>query len=188
GAIGATPPGLGVVEGGKIPYQEWAAKKKQENYKNRLKLDPELKCHLPGVPRVTYLPYPFQIFSNVSQGKERLAIVYHYSYARRESPRVRSFDRGYEGLYAALEDPHAALSTSREKYAAPGVQMPGVHGRVAFGALSQAAEQVKEEGGRCHGNEAVSRRGWCCGSLGSGDRPGRGTSRLLLGIGLAQAC
>src|SRR5262249_32543538 len=49
GAIGATPPGLGVVEGGKIPYQEWAAKKKQENYKNRLKLDPELKCHLPRV-------------------------------------------------------------------------------------------------------------------------------------------
>src|SRR2546427_6318906 len=62
GAIGATPPGLGVVEGGKIPYQEWAAKKKQENYKNRLKLDPELKCHLPGVPRATYLPYPFRIF------------------------------------------------------------------------------------------------------------------------------
>ena len=84
GAIGATPPGLGVVEGGKIPYQEWAAKKKQENYKNRLKLDPELKCHLPGVPRATYLPYPFQIFSSVSQGKERLAIVYQYSYARRE--------------------------------------------------------------------------------------------------------
>jgi len=75
---------LGVVEGGKIPYQEWAAKKKQENYKNRLKLDPELKCHLPGVPRATYLPYPFQIFSSVSQGKERLAIVYQYSYARRE--------------------------------------------------------------------------------------------------------
>jgi hypothetical protein len=84
GAIGATPPGLGVVEGGKIPYQSWALAKKQENYKNRLKLDPELKCHLPGVPRATYLPYPFQIFSSVSQGKERLAIVYQYSYARRE--------------------------------------------------------------------------------------------------------
>src|SRR5262249_51783075 len=48
--------------------------------------------------------------------------------ARPESPRVRSFDRGYEGLYATLEDQHAALSTSREKYAAPGVQMRGVHG------------------------------------------------------------
>src|SRR5436309_3554067 len=36
GAIGATPPGLGVVEGGKIPYQPWALAKKQENYKNRL--------------------------------------------------------------------------------------------------------------------------------------------------------
>jgi len=36
GAIGATPPGLGVVEGGKIPYQSWALAKKQENYKNRV--------------------------------------------------------------------------------------------------------------------------------------------------------
>ena len=84
GAISATPPGLGVVEGGTIPYQPWALAKKQENYKNRLTRDPELKCHLPGVPRATYLPYPFQIFSSVSQGKERLAIVYQYSYARRE--------------------------------------------------------------------------------------------------------
>src|SRR5438552_17092666 len=64
--------------------------------------------------------------------------------ARPESPRVRSFDRGYEGLYATLEDQHAALSTSREKYAAAGVQMPGVHGRVAFGALSQAAKQDRK--------------------------------------------
>jgi hypothetical protein len=52
------------------------------DYKNRLTLDPELKCHLPGVPRATYLPYPFQIFSSVSRGKERMAIVYQYSYAR----------------------------------------------------------------------------------------------------------
>src|SRR5262249_11897862 len=64
--------------------------------------------------------------------------------ARPQSSRVRSFDRGYEGLYAALEDQHAALSTPREKYAAPGVQMPGVHGRVALWALSQAAEQLEE--------------------------------------------
>ncbi len=80
GAVGAVPGGLGVVEGGKIPYQPWAAAKKQENAKDWLKLDPEVKCFLPGVPRATYLPYPFQIF----QSPGRLLIVYGYSYARRE--------------------------------------------------------------------------------------------------------
>src|SRR5207249_3889930 len=53
GAVGAVPPGLGVVEGGRIPYQGWAAAKKQENARNWLTLDPEIKCFLPGVPRAT---------------------------------------------------------------------------------------------------------------------------------------
>src|ERR1700683_3707049 len=48
GATGAEPPGIGVVEGGEIPYLPAAAQKKKENYANRLKLDPEVKCHLPG--------------------------------------------------------------------------------------------------------------------------------------------
>src|SRR5919109_5686747 len=55
GGVGAVPPGLGVVEGGKIPYQPWAAARKQENAKNWVALDPEVKCFLPGVPRATYL-------------------------------------------------------------------------------------------------------------------------------------
>jgi hypothetical protein len=61
GALYAVPPGLGVVEGGSIPYQPWAAEKKKQNFANRLKLDPELRCYLTGVPRTMYLPYPFQI-------------------------------------------------------------------------------------------------------------------------------
>ena len=61
GAIGATPPGQGVVEGGEIPYQPAAAKKKQENFQSRPGADPEAKCYQPGVPRATYMPYPFQI-------------------------------------------------------------------------------------------------------------------------------
>jgi hypothetical protein len=61
GAIGAVPPGLGVVEGEEIPYLPAAAAKKKENFANRLTLDPEIKCFLPGVPRATYMPYPFQI-------------------------------------------------------------------------------------------------------------------------------
>src|SRR5260370_40035094 len=72
GAIGATPGGQGIVDENEIPYQPWAAEKKQENFANRLMLDPEIKCYLPGVPRATYLPFPFQII----QSQTDLAIVY----------------------------------------------------------------------------------------------------------------
>ena len=33
GGVSAIPPGLGVVEGGKIPYQPWALAKRNENRK-----------------------------------------------------------------------------------------------------------------------------------------------------------
>lgn len=61
GAVGAVPAGKSVVEGGEIPYQPWAAARRQENAAEWLTLDPEVKCHLPGVPRVMYMPFPFQI-------------------------------------------------------------------------------------------------------------------------------
>jgi hypothetical protein len=61
GAVGAVPAGLGVVEGDEIPYLPAAAAKKKENFENRLTADPEIKCYMPGVPRATYMPYPFQI-------------------------------------------------------------------------------------------------------------------------------
>ena len=79
GAIGAVPPGQGVVVGGEIPYQDWALEQKQENWANRLGADPETKCYLPGVPRATYLPYPFQIL----QGTGKIMIVYGYAEANR---------------------------------------------------------------------------------------------------------
>ena len=60
GASHAIPGGLGIVEG-QIPYTPQALAKKKENFANRLKLDPEIKCYLPGVPRATYMPYPFQV-------------------------------------------------------------------------------------------------------------------------------
>lgn len=73
------PAGLGVVEGDEIPYQSWAAAKKQENFKNRATADPEAKCYLPGVPRITYMPYPFQIL----QTPNHIAILYEYVHAVR---------------------------------------------------------------------------------------------------------
>jgi hypothetical protein len=79
GAIGAIPAGVGIVEGGDIPYRPEAAAKQRENFRNRLLLDPEVKCFMPGVPRGTYLPFPFQIIQ--SQGD--IAIAYEYASANR---------------------------------------------------------------------------------------------------------
>jgi hypothetical protein len=56
------PASLGVVEGGAIPYQPAAAAKQRENFQNRLTTDPLNNCFLPGVPRLMYMDWPFQIF------------------------------------------------------------------------------------------------------------------------------
>jgi len=79
GAAYSTPAGLGVVEGGEIPYKPEAAAKQKQNYTDRLKLDPEVKCYMGGVPRSTYMPYPFQIV----QGTNTMMIVYEYAGAVR---------------------------------------------------------------------------------------------------------
>ena len=79
GATGAIPAGLGIVEGGPIPYKPEALAQKQKNKANRLKEDPEAKCYMPGVPRATYLPFPFQII----QGTDN--ILFAYEFADRKS-------------------------------------------------------------------------------------------------------
>src|SRR5437867_850282 len=79
GAVFSVPPGLGVVEGDQIPYLPAAAAKKKENQANWVKLDPEVKCYLPGVPRAAYLPYPFQIV----QSQPNILISYQYAGAIR---------------------------------------------------------------------------------------------------------
>ena len=79
GAAGAVPGGLGVVEGGEIPYLPAAAAKKKENFEKRLTADPEIKCYLPGVPRATYMPFPFQIV----QTSKYILIAYEFASATR---------------------------------------------------------------------------------------------------------
>ena len=79
GALGAIPGGLGVVVGGEIPYQPWAREQQQANRADWLSLDPTVKCFLPGVPRATYLPFPFQIV----QGPEHILITYEFAGASR---------------------------------------------------------------------------------------------------------
>jgi len=73
------PAGLGVVDGGVIPYQPWAIAKRGENFATRDASDPETKCLLPGVPRATYMPFPFQILQN----ERHIAIVYEYAHTVR---------------------------------------------------------------------------------------------------------
>ena len=73
------PAGQGVVENNEIPYQPWALATRQENFENRATLDPETECSMPGVPRITYMPYPFQIL----QFPERVLILYEYAHVTR---------------------------------------------------------------------------------------------------------
>ncbi len=61
GAFGAIPAGLSVVDGGVIPYQDWALAQRKANRADWLALDPAAKCFMPGIPRANYMPLPFQI-------------------------------------------------------------------------------------------------------------------------------
>ncbi|MBZ5601542.1 MAG: hypothetical protein LAO79_04475 [Acidobacteriia bacterium] len=93
GAVGAVPPSVGVVDGGTIPYKPAALATKKKNQEDWLNLDPEIKCYLPGVPRATYMPYPFQIVQSPS------AMMFVYEY-----------DGAVRNVY--LKDPGPALADS----------------------------------------------------------------------------
>jgi hypothetical protein len=79
GAVGSVPSHWGSVVGGRIPYLPEGLAKKQENQAAWLERDPEIKCYLPGVPRATYMPFPFQIF----QSESHFFIAYEYAGAVR---------------------------------------------------------------------------------------------------------
>jgi hypothetical protein len=73
------PGHLGAVVGEEIPYQPWALAKKAENFKNRETADPSNRCVMPGIPRITYTPLPFQIF----QTDKRLTLLYEFGHSVR---------------------------------------------------------------------------------------------------------
>jgi hypothetical protein len=79
GAVGSVPAGLGVVEGGTIPYTPAALKQRDANKADWIHKDPEIKCYLPGVPRANYMALPFQIF----QSESATLIAYEYAGAVR---------------------------------------------------------------------------------------------------------
>ena len=81
GAIAAIPAGNSVVVGGTIPYLPEALAKRAENRAGWPAADPEAKCYMAGIPRATYMPYPFQIV----QGEGDI-ILFSYTYANANRP------------------------------------------------------------------------------------------------------
>lgn len=81
GAIAAIPAGQSVVVGGEIPYLPEALAKREENRAGWPAADPEANCYLPGLPRATYMPHPFQIV----QGEGDI-MMFSYSYANANRP------------------------------------------------------------------------------------------------------
>ena len=79
GAVGSVPAGLGIVEGGVVPYTAEAKKQRDANKADWIHKDPEIKCYLPGVPRANYMAFPFQIF----QSEKATLIAYEYAGAVR---------------------------------------------------------------------------------------------------------
>ncbi len=73
-----SPGGPGIAEVDKIPYQDWALKKRDELAKSLLN-DPQAHCQLPGVPRITYMPFAFEIV----QSAGKIHVDYEYAHAWR---------------------------------------------------------------------------------------------------------
>lgn len=81
GAVLSVPGSMGViVGGGRIPYTPEARARKEDNMANWIDRDPEIKCYMPGVPRATYMPYPFQIV----QSENDFFIAYTFAGAVRD--------------------------------------------------------------------------------------------------------
>lgn len=79
GALFSIPAGKSVVVGGTIPYLPDALKMREQFRAQWPKSDPETLCYLPGIPRATYLPHPFQIL----QGDSDILMVYSFATSNR---------------------------------------------------------------------------------------------------------
>ena len=67
GAYGGMLAGTSVVVGGEIPYRADALAAREVNQADWANLDPAAKCYVPGIPRQTYMPAPFQILQTDSE-------------------------------------------------------------------------------------------------------------------------
>ena len=62
------------VEGGAIPYLPAAAAQRAKNFASRATADPLSKCYMPGVPRIMYMEWPFQIL----QTKDHVGMLFEW--------------------------------------------------------------------------------------------------------------
>lgn len=79
GALYAVPPGQSVVREGTIPYLPQALEQRERNKMDGPSADTEAKCFRSGIPRQTYMPYPFEIV----QGDGDILFVYEYATSNR---------------------------------------------------------------------------------------------------------
>ncbi len=79
GAVAAIPAGQSYVVEGEIPYLPEALARREANRAGWPANDPEAKCYQPGIPRATYLPYPFRIV----QGVGDILFAYEFASANR---------------------------------------------------------------------------------------------------------
>ena len=117
GAKPGVPAGRGFVvdpADGKIPYKPEMLARRQKNYEGTrttdilVHSDPLAKCYMPGVPRLTYLGWPFQII----QDKQDVNFTYEWSHKKRIVP---------IGDNSPLPDPEGGLNlrwngTARGRY------------------------------------------------------------------------
>jgi hypothetical protein len=80
GAIAGVPAGVSYVEGGTIPYLPEALAQRDANRAGWPATDPEARCYMPGIPRATYMPYPFYIV----QGNKDMLFAYEFATANRK--------------------------------------------------------------------------------------------------------
>jgi len=83
GAIAAVLAGKSVVREGTIPYKPEVLKQRDFNREYWPQSDPEAKCYMLGVPRVTYHNMPFQIFQGAGQNDADMQMVYPFAATNR---------------------------------------------------------------------------------------------------------
>lgn len=75
GALGGIPAGQSYVVGGKIPYLAGGQDTQLLNKTGWPASDPMISCFMPGIPRATYMPFPFQILQSDSD------LLFSYAFA-----------------------------------------------------------------------------------------------------------
>ena len=79
GALAAIPAGPSFVVEGRIPYLPEALEQRERNRAGWPQADPAVSCYMPGIPRATYMPFPFQIL----QGDGDILFAYSFASANR---------------------------------------------------------------------------------------------------------